>query len=108
MDIDRRFIGLWFIVQILPAGCQPDLFIGHGVNQFMDGFFEGFTGFLLAIVFFMAVVQIIIVKPGPVVDKIFSGIEKYLLALKLPKFLVGIIMYVVLWIPLGIALYTGA
>ena len=74
----------------------------------MDGFFEGFTGFLLAIVFFMAVVQIIIVKPGPVVDKIFSGIEKFLLALKLPKFLVAIIMYVVLWIPLGIALYTGA
>ena len=74
----------------------------------MDGFFEGFTGFLFVMVFFMVVVQIIIVKPGPVVDKIFSGIEKFLLALKLPKFLVGIIMYVVLWIPLGIALYTGA
>jgi hypothetical protein len=25
-------LGLWFIVQILPTGCQPDLFIGHGVN----------------------------------------------------------------------------
>ena len=25
-------LGLWFLVQILPESCQPDLFIGHGVN----------------------------------------------------------------------------
>ena len=25
-------LGCWFLVQILPEGCQPDLFIGHGVN----------------------------------------------------------------------------
>ena len=25
-------LGCWFLVQILPEGCQPDLFIGWGVN----------------------------------------------------------------------------
>ena len=25
-------LGCWFLLQIIPEGCQPDLFIGHGVN----------------------------------------------------------------------------
>ena len=66
----------------------------------MDGFIKGFPGFLLFLVILMTFVNFIIVKPLPVLDKIFNGIEKLLLALKLPKFLVGIIMYVVLWIPI--------
>jgi len=70
----------------------------------MDGFFEGFTGFLVFIIIFMTFVQNIIVKLTPVVDKIFNGIEKFLLALKLPKFLVAIIIYVILWIPFGIGM----
>ena len=66
----------------------------------MDGFIKGFPGFLLFLVILMTFVHFVIVKPLPVLDKIFNGIEKLLLALKLPKLLVGIIMYVVLWIPI--------
>ena len=66
----------------------------------MDGIIRGFPGFFLFLVILMTFVHFFIVKPLPVFDRIFNGIEKFLLALKLPKFLVGIIMYVVLWIPI--------
>ena len=73
----------------------------------MEGIIGGLPGFLIFIVILMAFVQFFIVKPLPVFDKIVNGIEKFLLALKLPKFLVGIIMYLVASVPVCAGVIVG-
>ena len=70
----------------------------------MEGIIGGLPGFLIFIVILMAFVQFFIVKPLPVFDKIVNGIEKFLLAIKIPKFIVGMIMFVVVWIPICIGM----
>ena len=73
----------------------------------MEGIIGGLPGFLIFIVILMTFVQFFIVKPLPVFDKIVNGIEKFLLALKLPKFLVGIIMYLVASVPVCAGVIVG-
>ena len=74
----------------------------------MEGIIGGFPGFLIALVILMAFVEFFIVKPLPFYDKFLNGIEKCLLAIKIPKFIVGMIMFVIVWIPLLIGIIIGA
>jgi len=73
----------------------------------MEGIVGGFPGFLIALVILMAFVQFFIAKPLPFYDKFLNGIEKCLLAIKIPKFIVGMIMFVIVWIPLCIGMIIG-
>jgi len=41
-------------------------------------------------------------------NNILKKIEKILLDLKIPYFLVQIIMYIIIWVPLGAIMYFGA
>ena len=74
----------------------------------MEGIIGGFPGFLIALVILMAFVEFFIAKPLPFYDKFLNGIEKCLLAIKIPKFIVGMIMFVIVWIPLLIGIIIGA
>ena len=74
----------------------------------MEGIIGGLPGFLIALVILMAFVEFFIAKPLPFYDKFLNGIEKCLLAIKIPKFIVGMIMFVIVWIPLLIGIIIGA
>ncbi len=69
--------------------------------------FGGFPGFLIALVILMAFVQFFIVKPLPFFDKLVRGIEKCLLAIKIPKFIVAMIMYLIVCIPVCVGLLVA-
>ena len=73
----------------------------------MEGIIGGLPGFLIALVILMAFVQFFIVKPLPFFDKFANGIEKCLLAIKIPKFIVGMIMYLIVCIPVCVGLLVG-
>ena len=73
----------------------------------MEGIIGGLPGFLIFIVILMAFVQFFIVKPLSFFDKFANGIEKCLLAIKIPKFIVGMIMYLVVCIPVCAGVIVG-